>query len=100
MRLGWRARVRKVPHVAGGSDQMSIAASGQQGCAAPSLRVLRRSASEAGVSLSLCAAFALGLDRGHRVADHVHPAAGNQVTPGLAEPPKVCAELAAVAEPG
>ena len=55
---------------------------------------------EAGARLSLCAAFALCLDRGHRVADRVHPAAGDQVTPGLAEPPKVGAELAAVGEPG
>src|SRR5215213_8422743 len=50
--------------------------------------------------LSLCAAFALGLDRGHRVADRLHPAAGDQVAPGLAESPKVGAELTAVAEPG
>jgi hypothetical protein len=53
-----------------------------------------------GRDLSPCAAFALGLDRGNRVADSLHPAAGDQVTPGLAEPPKVDAELAAVAESG
>ena len=41
-----------------------------------------------------------GLDRGHRVADGVHPAAGHQVTPRLAEPPKVGAELARLGEPG
>jgi hypothetical protein len=49
----------------------------------------------------LCAERSLSvLIVGHRVADHVHPAAGHQVTPGPAEPPKIGAELAGVGEPG
>jgi hypothetical protein len=49
--------------------------------------------------LPRCTAFALGLDRRHRVADRLHPTPSDQVTPGLAEPPKVGAELAGVGEP-